>query len=283
MKSSPAATILIFLSLPICFLAGFVWGAAKDRGAETDLLLERQQDHLAMAESLSEFLRQSEEARRMSSIAIREMKHPLTSIVGYTLTLHEYWDRVDEASRRQFIDYIKVSASRLEAIANDLLRITEFARLTPRVEKEELNLGEIIEEVRLTLEEIYRERKLKIGVRLPQDLPLLTSDSSRLFDLFYNLLDICLRCTNDSQIVSLWGTFKASEVQIRFRSTQSNIPGEKILKLREWPPPEGEGEFETLGMEYRLAQHLVTEVGGKIRLDAVGKMGISVLISLPVE
>jgi light-regulated signal transduction histidine kinase (bacteriophytochrome) len=283
MDSSPAAAISIFLSLPIAFAAGFVWGADKDRRAKMDLLLKRQEDHLEKAESLSESLKQSEDARRMSAIAIREMKHPLTSIVGYALTLNEYWDRVDEDSRREFISFIKVSSSRLEGIANDLLRITEFGRLTPHIEKEQLNLGEIIDEVRLILEEIYRERNLKIGVRLPADLPSLNSDPSRLFDLFYNLLDICMRCTNDSQIVSLWCTCKEGEIQMRLRSTQSNISGDRILKLGEWPPAEGEGEFETLGMEYRLAQHLVSEVGGKLRLDAVGKTGISLMLSLPLQ
>jgi K+-sensing histidine kinase KdpD len=190
---------------------------------------------------------------------------------------------VDDESRKQFIDYIRVSSSRLEGIANDLLRITEFARLTPRVEKEQINLVEIIEEVKVLMEEIYRERDLKLSLRFPPDLPPINSDASRLFDLFYNLLDICMRCTSDSQIVSLWSSFKESEIQIRLRSTKSNVPGERILRLGEWPPAETETEFESLGMEYRLAQHLVTEVGGKVRLDTVGKTGVSVLVSLPVE
>jgi len=282
-RSSPATGILLLPILPIALAVGYIWGNEKDRRAELKLLLERQKDHLEMVESLSDFLRQGEETRRMSNIAIQEMKHPLTSIVGYALTLHEYWDRLDDDSRRQFIGYIKISASRLEGITNDLLRITEFTHLTPRLEKEELNLGEIIDEVRNILEEIYRERNVKIGVRLPATLPKMMNDSSRLFDLFYNLLDICMRCTNDSQIVSLWCTYKEGDIQLRLRSTKSNISGERILKLREWPPPEGEGELATLGMEYRLGQHLVEELGGKVSLDNVGKTGISILLTLPIK
>ncbi|OFW57104.1 MAG: hypothetical protein A2W01_11150 [Candidatus Solincola sediminis] len=281
--SSPAIGIMLLVSLPVAFAIGYLWGAAKEQRAEFNRLMNHRKDHLEMVESLSDLLKQSEEARRMSSIAIQEMKHPLTSIVGYALTLHEYWDRLDDDSKRQFMDYIKVSASRLEGITNDLLRIMEFAHPTPRLDKEELNLAEIIDEVKNILEEIYRERNVKIGVRLPATLPRMVNDSSRLFDLFYNLLDICMRCTNDSKTVSLWCSHKASEIQLRLRSTPSIISGEKILKLGEWPPPEGEGELATLGMEYRLGEHLIEELGGKIRLDAVGETGISILVSLPTK
>lgn len=283
LRDFPAAAILAFLSLPISFVLGYVWGVQKDQRTSLKFLLEQQEDHIEIVESLSGFLRQGEESRRMSGIAMQEMKHPLTSIVGYALTLHQYWDRLDDDSRREFVDYIKVSASRLEGITNDLLRITEYAHVTPRLEKEKVNLGEIVDEVKHILEEIYTERNVKIGIRFPRNIPPMNSDPSRLFDLLYNLLDICMRCTDDQQIISAWCAYKDHQIQLRLRSTQSSIPQEKTMQIREWPPPDGEGEMATLGMEYRLAQHLVKEVGGKVHLDTVGKTGVSFLVSLPVD
>jgi two-component system phosphate regulon sensor histidine kinase PhoR len=283
LRDFPAAAILVFLTLPVGFLVGYFWGAEKDQRASIKFLTERQKEHEEMAESISGLLRQGEETRRLAEIVAQEMKHPLTSIVGYTLTLCEYWDKLDEDSRREFVDYIKVSASRLEGIANDLLRITEMASLAPRLEKEPVNLEEIAEEVRVILEEIYSERKVKVGLRFAEEPPQMRSDPSRLFDLLYNLLDICMRCSENDKIVSAWCSSKDRKLQLRLRCPHSTIAPDRIMRLEKWPPPEKEGEVATLGMEYRLAQHLLEEVGGTLKVDAMGKDGISFLVSLPLD
>jgi signal transduction histidine kinase len=213
----PAAAILSYLIIPLSFLVGYLWGAERDQRSSVRMLTQRQQEHVDMAENLSTLLRQGEESRRMTAIAVQEMKHPLTSIVGYTLTLREYWDRLDEESRHEFVDFIKVSASRLEGIANDMLRITELTKIAPRVEKEQLKLEEILQEARHILEEIHAERQVKIGVRFTEEFPPLIGDPSRLFDLLYNLLDICMRCSENKRIVSAWCSIKDEAVQMRLR------------------------------------------------------------------
>ncbi|MFW6114016.1 MAG: sensor histidine kinase, partial [Actinomycetota bacterium] len=209
-------------------------------------------------------------------------QHPLTSIVGYTMTLREYWDRFDDESRREFIDFINVSASRPEGIANDLLRITELSRLTPRLELEEVDLPELVSEVKHILEDIYAERGLRIGLRFPDDLPRLKTDPSRLFDMVYNLLDICMRCSENKKVVSAWCSYGNNRLQLRMRCPDSVIDTAELLRLREWPPPDWSGETATLGMEYRLAKHLAEEMQGQIRMDILGSRGLSLFLSLMI-
>jgi len=279
----PAAAILSYLIIPLSFLVGYLWGAERDQRASVKVLSQRQQEHVEMAESLSNLLRQSEETRRMTAIAMQEMKHPLTSIIGYALTLREYWDRLDEPSRREFVEFISVSASRLEGIANDMVRIAELGRLSPRVEKEAVNLKEILEEVRHILEEIHAEREVKVGLRYPDDLPAMIGDPSRLFDLFYNLLDICMRFSEGKKIVSAWCSVKDRAVQVRLRCPASCIKTEKLKRLKDWPPPEGDDELATTGMEYRLSQLLAKELGANLKMDVVGERGLSFFVSLPLQ
>ncbi len=283
LQEFPAAAILVSLILPISFLIGYFWGAERDHLASIKILSQRQEEHLDMAESLSGFLKQGEEARRMIGIAVQEMKHPLTSIVGYSMTLREYWDKLDDTSRREFADYIEVSASRLEGIANDMTRITELAKFTPKLEKEELSLTDIAEEVQHLLEGIYNERRVKIGLRFPEDLPRMRSDPSRLFDLLYNLLDLCMRCSLDGKIVSAWCSYKERTALIRLRCPSSVLESAQIRRLKVWPPPEADDELATLSMEFRLAFRMVEEVGGTLVLDVMGKNGMSFFISIPMN
>lgn len=281
LREYPVASIMVILILPISFLTGYMWGLQKDHREAIDRLSRRQEEHVELAESLSGFLKQGEEVRRMIAIAVREMKHPLTSIVGYSMTLREYWDRLDEDSRRDFIAYIGVAASRLEGIANDMMRITELARFTSRAEHEEISIQEIAAEVQGVLEEIYRERAVKIGLRVSEKPPPMRGDPSRLFDLLYNLLDLCMRCSENHKIVSAWFSFNEDRTQVRIRCPQSILEPEKVRHLEIWPPPESDDELATLCMEYRLALRLVEDMGGRISLDVMGTNGISLLVSIP--
>ncbi len=279
LREFPAAAILFFLSLPVCLLTGYLLGAERDRRKADALPGERYRENLERADGLSDLLAHSEEIREMAGIAASEMKHPLTSIVGYTLTLREYWDKLDDGTKREFVDFIKVSSSRLEAMSNDLLRIMELSGHLPGSQFVSMDPGEILGEVVGTLEDIYAERGLKIALRFLGDIPPLESDPSRFFDLSYNLMDICMRCSEDNGMVSAWCSFKAPSVTLHLRCHRSAFDKDGIALIREWPPSRKGTEMATLGMEYRLAEAMAREIGGDLKMETVGESGFSFLVS----
>jgi len=283
LRDSPATVIMVSLTLPIFFLVGYLWGGQKDQRKSTEVLSARLKEHADMAEGISSLLKQREEARNMMGIAAREMKHPLTSIVGYSLTLQAYWDQLDEANRRECVRFIHLAASQLEAIANDMMRISEMVRLPRVVDRSEVNLEEIMAEARDILEEIYSERKVRIGLKFPEGMPPLRSDPSRLFDLLHTLLDFCMRCSHDSGVISAWVQHQKDKVRLRMRCPRSSIDPAQLMNLCDWPPPREEDEAAALGMRYRLAGHLLEELGGTLRMDTLGESGFSFLVILPVS
>lgn len=283
LRDSPAAVITVLLSLPLCLLAGYLLGSEKDRREAARLMGEREKDHLEMAEKMSLLLHRAEDSRRMAGIAAREIKHPLTAIIGYALTLIQYWDKLDDRERRDFLGYIRVSASRLEGMINDLTRILELAREPVRPEREKVNLSEVLSETASLLGGIYAERGVTLSLRFLEGLPALSGDPSRLFDLLYNLLDIALRCSQDGKMVSAWCAHRESRVTLHVRCPDLALPAEKAAAIERWPPAEAEGEVATLVMEYRLAAHLAQVAGGSLRMDLSGKAGLSFHLSLPLE
>jgi K+-sensing histidine kinase KdpD len=273
---------LILLVLPALTLLGYLWGGYKEQRESIRNLTERQQVHAEMADSISSILKQGEEARRMTRIALREMRHPLTSIVGYSLTLQSYWDRLDEEVKKDHVKFLQVSASQLEVMVSDLMRITELARISPRVESTRVDLEELVAEVKSILEDIYKEKMVMIGLRFPQEATLLQSDPFRLFELLYNLFDFCMRCSDPQKTVSAWCSHQRDRLSLRIRCHNSSIPPDNLMKLREWPPSEEEEEAATMGMEYRLASHLTQEINGELKMDTIGAAGFSFLIYLPI-
>jgi|GEM_PF-1269166 len=283
LRESPAAVITILLLLPLCLLVAFLLGLERDRRETARFLAEREKERMDMAENLNLLLRQAEEAKRMAAVAVQEIKHPLTSIVGYAMTLQEYWDRLDENSRRDFLTFIRVSVSRLEGMLNDLTYILDIGESRPRKEKTAVSLPEVLEEVSSLLHEIHLERGVKIGSRLLDELPPVDADPSCVFDLLYNVLDLCMRCSQDGKTVSAWCSYRPPHINIHIRCPNPTLPVEVLRGIERWPPSREEGEIPTLAMEYRLAHNLTREMGGVLRMDMPGKAGLSFFLSLPAS
>lgn len=283
LRESPGAVVTVLLGIPIFLILGWLLGSERDRRVEAEIILQREEDHLEMAENLSLLLRRAEEARRMAGIAAREIKHPLTSLVGYALTLSQYWDKLDEQQKREFLHYIRVSATRLEGMINDLSRILELAQESTHLETTSVNPVEVLDEVSSILEEIYSPRGVSLNLRVLDRVPPTQADPSRLFDLLYNLLDLGLRCCRERGMVSAWCSVRDGVLDLRVRCPQLAMEPELAGAISAWPPRTTEGELPTLVMEYRLASRLVEEMGGSLRLDYSRKAGLSLNLSLPLR
>lgn len=283
LRESPGAVITVILSLPICLLSGWLLGSERDRRSKLERILEREKDHLEMAENLSLLLRRAEDSRRMAGIAAREIKHPLTSLVGYSLTLNQYWEKLDEQQKRDFLHYIRVSATRLEGIINDLSRILDLAHEPGHSETTPVNPSETLNEAASLVEDIYSSRGTKLNVRILTDIQVIQADPSRLFDLLYNLLDLAMRCCREREMVSAWCSTRGENLVLNVRCPHPALDGETLSVIDVWPPHLTEGELPTLAMEYRLASSLAEELGGSLRLDYTQKSGLSLSLILPLQ
>ncbi|MBC7230364.1 MAG: HAMP domain-containing histidine kinase [Actinobacteria bacterium] len=280
LREFPAAVVLAFLSLPLCLLAGYLLGAEKDQRASAVLWEEKYREQEKKLEGHAALLARNQVSRHMARIAAQEMKHPLTSIVGYVMTLREYWDRLDDEAKREFLEFIKVSSSRLEGITNDLMRIMELGAHHQRPHDEKVEVAEIVSEVCALMEEVFAQRGLKVALRFLDRIPPMWSDSSLLFDLLYNLVDICMRSSEDGGMVSVWCSRRDSRLTMHLRCHKSSLNRRTLERLGEWPPEESEGEAATLGMEYHLAMTMAEELGGELKMDMVGESGVSFMLSL---
>lgn len=283
LRDSPGAVITVLLGLPVFSILGWVLGSERDRRVEAEIVLEREKDHLEMAENLSLLLRRAEESRRMAGIAAQEIKHPLTALVGYSLTLNSYWEKLDERQRREFLHYIRVSATRLEGMINDLSRILELAREPTHPETATVHPEEALEEVSSILEDIYSPRGSRLTMRVLDRLPPMQADPSRLFDLLYNLLDLAMRCCRERGMVSAWCSVRGGNLVLHVRCPHPALDPETAEHIDAWPPRQTEGELPTLAMEYRLASRLAEEMGGKLRLERPHKAGLSFALTLPLK
>lgn len=98
----------------------------------------------AMVEQLTELDRLKS---RFIAVASHELRTPLTSITGFTRTIVERWDYLDDAEKRHFIGVVDQQGDRLARLVDDLLVLSRIQSETIETQPQDLTLQTVIEEV----------------------------------------------------------------------------------------------------------------------------------------
>lgn len=75
-----------------------------------------EEERLANERNIKEFL----------DITGHELRHPITLMKGYALTLRDHGDRLEESSRREFLDLISANADRMDDLIGELLDVSRI-------------------------------------------------------------------------------------------------------------------------------------------------------------
>jgi len=81
-------------------------------------VLSVEEERLAYEQGIKDFL----------DVASHELRHPITLMKGYALTLRDYGDRLEEGQRREFLDIVNQGADRMDALIKELLDVSRIER-----------------------------------------------------------------------------------------------------------------------------------------------------------
>lgn len=68
------------------------------------------------------------ELKDFIDIASHELRHPITLMKGYAITLRDYWERMPGEQRREFLENINLGADRLDILIRELLDVSRIER-----------------------------------------------------------------------------------------------------------------------------------------------------------
>ncbi len=160
-----------------------------------------------------------------------ELKTPLTSILGYAETLLDGGlDDVDH--RRAFVETISAQATRLKAIVDDLLALSELERPDAALVTAPVDIARLAREVTGVLV----PRAKKEGIALECDAPagelIVSGERVRLEQLLFNLLDNALKYTERGSVVVRVRQDRAA-AELTVEDTGSGIPEAALPRIFE--------------------------------------------------
>lgn len=135
------------------------------------------------------------------SMLAHELKGPMTTVLGFSHTLRQQWDKLDEAKRNQVLDIIHKEVGRLSRLVNDLLDVSRMESGALRYELEPTDLHEVLDNLLVVHTSLRSDHAVLSG--LPADLPKVMADKDRISQVIINLLTNATRYSPERTTVTI--------------------------------------------------------------------------------
>lgn len=138
-----------------------------------------------------------------------ELRTPLTAVVGYASTLVDRWDEVPDERRREFVESIRLQATRLQGLVEDLLTLSSLqsGAVVPQIET--VDLPAAVDEAVATVGAAD-----EVDNRCPRGLTV-RADPQRLSQILTNYLTNALKYGAAPVIVEARSEDGSVEIRVR--------------------------------------------------------------------
>lgn len=215
-----------------------------------------------------------------------ELAGPLGLIQGYAEALSD--GVIDGTNaRREALHAIGREAERLKSLTGDLLDLALLETGDVSPQWEEVPLAELLTNLAARLGPAAARQGVSLCVDLPESLPAVYTDGSRLEQVLINLLTNALRHTPEGGSVTMSARPAAAGVNLAVTDTGVGIPPEDLARIWErfYQVDKGRDRRSNsgLGLGLAIARSTVTLLGGRIDVESAVGSGTTFRIWLPLD
>jgi len=267
---------------------------ARERRAEVRRMLKSLEEAYTRLERANEALIFAREAAQKAyrfkaefvANVSHELRTPLNLIVGFSemmATAPESYHGVPLPSEyRGDVMAIYRSAQHLAALINDVLDLSQVEAGKLPIHREPVDLGEVIREAVEIVRGLAVAKGLALHIELPEHLPVLSLDRTRIRQVLLNLLSNASRfCDRGS--ITVRAELAEREVRVSVVDTGRGISPEKIAHAFEaFSQLSGDPTLEGTGLGLALSKNFVEMHGGIMAIDSTPGQGTTVSFTLPL-
>jgi two-component system, OmpR family, phosphate regulon sensor histidine kinase PhoR len=219
--------------------------------------------------------------------ASHELRTPLATVIGYAETLSDD-DELPKEVRDKFARTIRDEAARMLRLIEDLMSLSRI-QADRFVEPAELvRMDEIVAEAIANATHLQADRKCRINVDSPSDLPQVKGDRAQLVQVFDNLLSNAARygCDDASSTIDVALSAAARFVAIIVTDHGAGIAREHIPRLTERFYRVDEARTRGTGgtgLGLAIVKHIVERHRGELEIRSEVGVGTSVSVRLPIS
>ncbi|MFX1455612.1 MAG: PAS domain S-box protein [Promethearchaeota archaeon] len=253
-------------------------------------ITKRKEADLLIQEEIKKLKELDQLRKDLISRVSHELKTPLVSVFASSeFLLSEYKEDLGE-DVLELIQMIQKGGNRLRHLVNNLLDITRIEYKKFNLEKETINLSDLVNECSEEMKYLINERNLKLELNLAEDI-LLKLDKIRMQQVINNLLLNAIKNTppNGKIIVNLFRNNESVEFSMRdtgvgLTKEEMEIIFTRFGKIERF----GEGleyiDIQGSGLGLFISREIVQLHGGTISVESEGRHKGSIFkVILPIN
>lgn len=223
----------------------------------------------------------SQQRDEVLGVVSHDLRNPLSAI-GMCVTALEAASGDDSTERGRLLSTIRDSVHGAQLLIADLLDISSIEAGRLSFEARPTDSVMVVAKAAHLFERGARARRVRLDVAVPDDIPPVTADESRILQVFSNLLSNALKYTESGGRIALSATPVEMGVEFAVGDTGPGIPAEDLPQLfdRFWHSRRGQ-EGRGTGLGLAIAKGIVEAHGGRIWAETVLGSGTTFKFSLP--
>ena len=215
------------------------------------------------------------------STVSHELRTPLTSIRGFSQTLLNSWDKIDEDNKKKFVKIIEEQSNRLINLVENILTVSKINHDKPIFRGVDVNNS--IEKVTQIVLQKFKEHK--IVFKFNKNLPLVRLDEDKFQQVMMNLIDnACKYSKPDKEIIITTSFASADKVSIKVIDHGVGIDPmdrekifEKFVRLENHLTSTAQGN----GLGLYITKNLVEAMGGTISAYSIPNLSTEFWVEFP--
>jgi len=218
---------------------------------------------------------------RFISLASHELRTPLTSIHGYIQLLHSRTKKKDSIESR-WIQELYIESVRMTQLVKELLDVNrikqgQFAFVFSEVPLQEV-VTRAIDRYRLT----NADHPFILESKLTNQQSVVVGDSDKLVEMVSGLLGNAVKFSKPGEKINISLKQTINSVTLEVKDTGKGISKKDIAAVfNGFYKTENASYIEGMGVGLLLAQHIVDNHRGKLKIKSKENKGTSVTVSLP--
>ena len=213
-----------------------------------------------------------------------EFKTPLTSIQGFAQAILDGTVETEE-EKRHAAQIILDETCRLDYLVNDLLMLARLDAGTMILDKSEIQVNQVIENVLEKLK-IKIEKKLITIKKRYDEQSLICADGERIVQVFFNLIDNAIKFTQPGGWVNISTQIESGFIRVSIEDSGVGIPEEDKKKIfnRFYQVDKSRhgGNDKGVGLGLSIAQQIVVAHGGEITVTGELGKGSCFMVKIPL-
>jgi signal transduction histidine kinase len=230
---------------------------------------------------------------RFVSFVAHELKNPMASIKGYTELVAKGMAGPVNDMQSSFLATVRSNVDRMNTIVSDLNDLTKIQVGNLRLDFNTVSIADVLDDVARSLKRQIEEKEQQMALNLPDDLPAVWADGSRLAQILTNLVSNAHKYTPER------GVFDVSAE--RLMVNEGSLAGAEFVHV--WVKDQGIGISEEdqkkifqqyfrtdnakemasgTGLGLSITKSLVELQGGRIWFESKLGEGTTFHVTLPV-